>query len=286
MTDHRRIQRTLFRMHADAGFAYAIRAGDRVAVDSTGLSERDVELLAAADPAGVAADPGGRRRTQVFGNAASEFTLTLAAAALRNDGPTLFDGFLSSDEFHAAIASEGRLPLAFADFAARRTAEFDAPEVAAILRLESAMTRLRRDALESPAAEVRTPSGSRDHADRAIRLSPFARTLELPVGTLDWAAELRAALDRGSDAQAPAGTLLSSTETVLLHAQRSDNAFRLPEITAELVRAPADEFLRRATAPVTRNQRAAFAERHDATADEFERYLDGLVDDGVLVRCD
>ncbi len=263
-------------MQADGNFAAALRAGDAVAIESTGLDAAGVELVTGADPAGVAADFDGRRRAQIYGNSASEHTLTLAAASLRADGAALFDGFLASGEFHAAIADDGRLPLAFAEFAGRRIEEFGAVELAPLHTLESAMLRLRRDALRTvDAAPLEANS---------VRLSTRARIVDVPAGTIAWAGALRDALDHGrpvspSDASPP-----GTSESVLLHAQLHASAYRLPEVSVELLRSPADRFLRRAERAITRDERAAFAAEHDASAQAFETFLDGFVAEGVLER--
>ena len=96
---------------------------DPDAVRSTGLGEDDLGLLLAIEPTGLGADPGGRRREQLIGNVASEFTLTLAAAAKEDVGATLLDGFLTSPEFHHAVTLDLRFPLAFGAYARRRLAE-------------------------------------------------------------------------------------------------------------------------------------------------------------------
>jgi hypothetical protein len=89
LSDTRKIQRTLFRMQCDAAFARQLFAGDAAASASTGLDHGDLALLRALDPDCVAADPGGKRRTQVLGNVASEHTATLAAAALEAESADL-----------------------------------------------------------------------------------------------------------------------------------------------------------------------------------------------------
>ncbi len=157
----------------DAAFAQAVLAGQAEAVASTGLVDGDLALLRVVDPAALSADPGGKRRAQVLGNAASEFTLSLTAAAHRISD--LLDAFPSAPEFHAAIAEDGRLPLAFAAYGIRRAAERDQRELLAVLELEAAMARLRRSSPSPhPPGEDRS-SGAAVAVVGALVLAPTTR---------------------------------------------------------------------------------------------------------------
>src|SRR5262245_59516304 len=111
--DHRRIQRTLFRMQLDAGFADAIRRGDRAACDSTLLAPDELRLLQAANVAGVAADRNGRRRAQVAGNVAAEFLLSVTLGPEGRGGAAVLEGFLGCAEFHRAVMQDESFALAF-----------------------------------------------------------------------------------------------------------------------------------------------------------------------------
>jgi len=274
MSDHRRLQRTLFRMQADPGFAHALLLGDEEAVASTALSPEDLRLLAGVEPAALSADPGGKRRTQIAGNAASEFRLTLAAVARCALAPEFLEAFLASPELHGAMARDGRLPLAFADYAARRAEEAGEATVGAIARLESAMARLRR-AQSSPAA--RAPL----RADE-VRLSARAAVETLPAGTAAFAEALGRSLVE--PCASPATPTLSGEELVLLTAEPAANGHRLGSVSVEVLSPPADLLLARARESLDAAARAAFAREHGAEPAELERFLDTFVADGVLER--
>lgn len=270
MTAHRELQRTLFRMQADASFARAIFAAEPDALATTGLAADDLALLTAVDPRAVRADPGGKRRAQIAGNATSEYLLTLAVAA--RDGGDFLNAFLAAPEFHAALAANGRLPLAFGDFAARYAQErADAP-LAALVALEHGMASLRRAA--------RRPGPAPKTGD--MRLSAAARTLELPSGTLAWSVALRAALDAGRAATL-AELSAAATETVLLHLPEGAELHRLADVRLELLEPPADALMRRAANPLSPEERAAFARAHGAEPADLEAFLTPFIDEGVLV---
>lgn len=276
--DHRRIQRTLFRMQADPGFARAVLAGDATALASTGLTDADASLLREASLAGVTADPGEKRRTQLLGNLTSEFQLTLAAAArARKTG--FLPAFLASAEFHTALAEGGRLPLAFAAYARRASAGDHV--LAAIVRLETALVELRRG---TPLATKGPPPPRRDEVGLAER----ARLLPVPAGTLDEAARLRAFVDAGAsedDAAPAAGALGPGEELLALVAALRTSAQRLSEVRVEALAPPADALAQRlANRPMSADERAAFAREHGAEPADLEAFLDGLVADGFVVR--
>jgi len=269
MTRHRELQRTLFRMQADAGFARAILAGDEDALATTGLADTDRKLLTDVDARGLSADPGGTRRTQIAGNAASEFLLTLAVAARSERGARLLDAFLESPQFHEAMASNGRLPLAVGEFALRWADEDR--ELAALVALEREMAGLRRRA---GATAPRLNPGE-------VQLSPAASVVELPSGTLAWSVLVRAALDGGREAPL---TELSpdAVEAVLLHAP-TVHPHRLADVRLELLEPPADELMLRADHPLSVEERAAFARANGAEPADLEAFLAPFVDEGVLV---
>ena len=293
MSDRRRLQRTLFRMQADAGFARDLLRGDERAVASTGLEPDDLALLAQVDPAALSADPGGKRREQTLGNAASEFLATLAAGP-----PDLLDGFAVSSEFHETMAAGGRLPLAFAAYAGRRARERGSRAMAAVVELEGAMARLRRElaaagpTLDSTAAAVSIPSPRPPGEDRregaavsvpeAVRLAPTARLHDAPRHTLAWTDALGAAMREGGAAPAPPRGFGEGSETLLLRAVEVP-VHRLADLVVERLEPPADELLKRARSPLGVEERARFAVEQGATPQELESFLDGLVREGVLV---
>jgi len=270
MTAHRELQRTLFRMQVDASFARAILAGDENALATTGLADADLALLRNVDARGISADPGGTRRMQIAGNAASEYLLTLAVAARGPRGAKLMDAFLGSPEFHAAMAANGRLPLAFGEFAVGWAGDDHA--LAALVALERGMASLRR-AVGATASRL---------SPGEVQLSPAAQVLELPSGTLAWSALVREALDAGR--QAPLTELpRDAVETILLHVPEAPHPHRLANVRLELLQPPADELMRLASHPLPRAARAAFARAHGAEPAELEAFLAPFVEEGVLV---
>jgi hypothetical protein len=132
--DHRRVQRTLFRMLLDPGFADQVRADPPV-------PEPAATWLRSLDPALLAADPDQGRVRQLLGNVATELLHTVRAA------PPFLDGFPSSPELHRALADDAPLVLALAAYADRVLPE---GPWRAVLRLDAAMAEVRRARTEAP----------------------------------------------------------------------------------------------------------------------------------------
>lgn len=273
MIDHRRMQRTLLRMQLDDGFARELLAGEPKALRSTGLGPRELGLLRSVDPVAVAADPLGRRRTQVLGNAASEYPLTVATAERAGALPGLFEGFGSSAELHAALRKEGRLPLAFGAYALRRAREAKQRALTSFAELELALARLRRGSDLAPALRA-----------GELGLGPRAALLELPAGTLARAERARAALDRE---ELPPELAREPTEhdlerVLLLRAPRA-SAHRLPEVAVELLSQAVASLLHFLSRPRDAAARAGFARTQGAAPHELELFTAELLADGVLI---
>jgi hypothetical protein len=267
--DHRRLQRTLFRMQLDAGFAGAIRRGEGAACDSTGLAPGELRLLRDADAAGIAADRNGRRRTQVAGNVAAEFLLSVALGPDGRGGAGLVDGFFASPEFHDAVVQDGSFALAFARYLERIALTAKQPMFAAFATLETAMAHARRERSDPP----------RLAPDEVVR-RPCARLVSLPEGTLDHASRLRAALDRGEAPPLPS-RVGRDRETVLVAAMPSV-PHRLSEVKVEALSPVVASFLERASKPMSRAARDAFARECEAAPDELDEMVAEFVHDGVL----
>lgn len=272
MTDHRRIQRTLFRMQVDGGFARAVFAREPAALASSGLDEHDLALVLALDPRAVAADPGGRRRTQIVANAASEYPATLACAAAREGGTDLLERFAASAELHAAIREERGLPQAFGTFARRVAGERADPLLEALATLEGRLVELRRRRARDP----RPPEG-------AVALSARADVVALPAGTHRAAEALRLALARDERPAPP--PLDAGREELLLVAAAPARPSALAEAAVERLEPPADALFRRlARGPLGRSERERFARDHGATLDELDAFLEGFAAEGALLR--
>lgn len=257
--NHRALQRTLFRMQLDPAYARALLDGEDGAVATSDLGEAERAALAMAGHARITADLGDTRRKQVLANILGEFLLSAF------DAPASWaDAFLRSDEFHDAIRRDRRLPLAFAAWASRTGGPH-----AGVLRLECEMAELRRAPQDAPGV----PAGS-------LQLSPRARVVDLPSGTLDHAAALRSALDHGESAPtAPGGE--GSEAVLLLAAPRPPHAW--PQVNVEPLNALVAGLLRAADEPLDAAACAAYAAEHGADAEALESFAEGLIEDGVFL---
>ncbi len=256
--DHRRVQRTLFRMQLDPDFASRLRSGEAHA--SCDLAAEELRLLRAASPAAVSADLAGKRRAQFLANVSSEFPLSIAAG-LENHG------FGASAEFHAAVCAEQSLPLAFARYALRCTRE-QPRALRALVALESALTRARREL-----RPCRPPSSGE------VALAARVFLEECPAGTLALAERVRAALDAG--AESPALVLASAPdETLLVLSAPAAAPFRLRTARVEHVSPALAALLRAACEPVTRDALVAALSTDRA---ELDPVIDELIADRLLV---
>lgn len=199
--NHRAVQRALFRMQLDPGFAARLRAGETDA----GLGPAERALLRGADPAALGADRDQRRRGQFLRNVSAEFARSCAAGVSA-------EAFTSSPEFHEAIADDASLPLAFGRYAERCCAG-GSRALRGLVALERALARARR---ELRAAAAPGPG--------ELALAPWVWRVALPAGTLELAAGARAAPGAAEE-----------TETVLVLARPEPAPFRLREVEAELV---------------------------------------------------
>jgi hypothetical protein len=281
------VQRTLFRMQLDSVFAAAVLRGDADAVSGLGAAER--RLLQGADQAGLAADRGGRRRAQVVGNAGSEHLLTLAEADRRGLALDLLIEFPRSAAFHAAIATEGALALAFGDWLAGRLA--DNPGILRPLAaFERAMAAARRAPREAP-----TPK------DGDIVLGERAHLVDLPEGLFDHAQALRAEIDADRTPPAPSQALETRSaawtngrdgggsgarETVLIVASATPQRHGLRSVAAERLEPAVAKLLRAAQAPLGAAELGALAAAYGWHPDDVAGFVDELGDEGVLVRRD
>jgi hypothetical protein len=271
--DHRRLQRALFRMQHDPGFAARLRAGDREAAASTGLGEAELAWLRGADPVALSADREGRRAAQLLRNVGSELRLATALGPAGDGDPAWLAGFPRSGRFHRAVSDGTPLPLALADWAEERAAGAPSPTFRAFVSLEAALLRARRDV----ALPATVPEG-------AVLRAPSARLLVLPAGTHAAATAFASALAAGMG-RLPLAVEASGSETVLFAADaRADARFgRLRPVRVEPLEPLVAELLRRAAWPLDRAARAAFAAEHELEPGEVEAVVDEYRADGVLV---
>jgi uncharacterized protein len=242
--DHRRVQRTLFRMLVDPAFAQSVRQSGPEGLESPAsdwLRTVDLDLLAA--------DPDEARLRQLLGNVVLEFVHTVRAA------PGLVVPFAASPELHRAIAEDTPLPFAFAAYAHR---ELPADGLArALLTLDAAMVELRR-------APERAPSPT-------AQLAPTCRLVELPAGTVAAASALR---------EGGVPVPLGSTPEHVLVIGGAIEADGRRGVHVELISAAVAELL--AAGPLTTAARASFAARHEAEEADVETLIEGLRADGVV----
>lgn len=256
--DHRRVQRTLFRMQLDPRFAEGLRAGAPEAV--VDLAAEELALLRGADPTAVAADRDGRRRAQFLANVSGELALSIAAGL---DA----EGFTASAEFHDAVRRDGSLPLAFAQYALR-CSRGGPRTLRALVALESALSRARRSLCARPAPKP-----------GEVVLAPWVFLERVPAGTLALAAGLREALD--TSAPLPSAVLDDAgDETLLVRAAPIAPPFRLREVEVEHISPALAALLHAARDARTR---AALALGVSTPLVELEPVIDDLVRERILV---
>jgi hypothetical protein len=275
--NHRGLQRALFRMQLDPGFAARLRARERDAEVSTRLGPLELEWLRAADPAALSADREGRRRAQLLRNVAGEFALCTAVAR----APDWLDAFTASPHFHRAIARDESLPLAFAAYACER-ALHEPPTFASLVALESALVHARR----APDLGVDVPRG-------IVALAPNASLLELAEGTFAWAAALREALDLHAplppvpppvERTAPCRALATrEREHVLIHAGPAPSPFALRDARAERLEPSVAAFLRACASGADANARADFCRERAIDPADLEAVIADFAADGILI---
>ncbi len=264
------IQRALFRMQLDPSFAARVFDGEPAAIASTGLGEPDLALLHALDPVALAADRDDRRVAQLCGNLATEFPRSVAWLTAQPGGEARLRSFVGDASFHAAIADEEPLPLAFAAWIAL-VAGAEEP-FAALVRLEATMAHARRRtrAMRSP-----------DPGEFA--LAPACRLVEVRDGTLAWAATFDAgdphALVRSPLAPREPAT---GTETLLIQAVGAPDHQGRRDVAVERLEAAVAGLLTRLVEPAALSDVADWAASIGATSADLAAFADELVADGVL----
>lgn len=267
--NHRGLQRALFRMQLDPGFAARLRARDRGAEASTRLGSTELEWLRAADPVAVSADREGRRRAQLLRNVSGELALSLAAAR----EPGWLETFPASDPFHRAIAADTPLPLALAEHLVACAAS-RSQLLRSLVALESALARARRGLRSAPRAD-----GS------ALVLAPSAWLVELADGTFAWASALRQALDRGTGLpDPPRGLPPGSRETLLVAAGEPAEGSRLRLARAERLEPAVADFLRACESGLEARGVSRFCAERGLEPAAVESVVAELIAEGILLR--
>ncbi len=276
-------------MQMDSDFARRVLEDDPQTRSTLGLEEECLSWVRSQGMSPISADLGGKRRRQIVGNIASEYTLSLSATtSVPTKEPIAWlDKFFTSDEFHRAVREDGRLPLAFGRYAREDALRRERHEIAAVVELEFALAQLRREAAgalqhDGPMISEIAPGVSAGKRDDTLWLSKRARLIELPAGTHSWCEELQTSLEGQGSAAPPAGFPGSSKETVLLFAHRTSGPHQPAEVRTERLDPPVDEVLRRSRSGFAREERAAFARAQGAELEDLEGFLGGFLDEGVL----
>ncbi len=269
MTDFRRLQRTLFRMQMDSGFAAGVLAGDALAIATTGLAADDLALLQRLDPVAIEADADGRRRLQVLGNASLEYRLFLACCA---QPQKVLDGFAVSKELHLALRQDLPLPLAFGRYAAGAALDEADPAAAPVARLEAGLAEARRRRWQRPPPPP-----------QHVILAPHVSLLSLPEGTLDHASALHLQMSEGG-ARPHWNDPGKMRENLLVEVKAKDNPYALPSAQPEVLSAPVADLLVAAEQPLPCAGFADIARRHGADPASLADFVNSLVADEILVR--
>ncbi len=263
--NHRLLQRVLFRMQLDPSFAQSVLNGDADTLTGTGLPSEELVLLRRAPLAGVTADPGHRRRHQVLGNIASEYTLSVAVLTTLF-GPEVATEFLESRHFHDAVTLGERLPFAFGQHLQGRCATAD-PRARGLVRLEMALVEARRSIVDRPA-----PRASE------VVLAPNARVLELPGGT--WTVAEQVQTGARFDVTTAAA---SESDWVLIQSTPAQRPGGLRPVVTEPLQPMVSALLRRTESPWGAEDRGAFARELNVAIDDVDAFLRDLLRERTLV---
>ncbi len=262
-----RLQRAIFRMQHDSGFAWRILAGDPEALRSASLTPAELGALRAVPAAAFGADRDGKRSRQFLGNVSSEFRACRALGPRGDGDQAWLRCFAESPEFHRCAAENGRFPLAFRDYAERIGQEEGTAAFRALAALEGEMAHARRFAVTRP---VPGP-------DEAA-LAAWARVVELPAGTHALASALQEDLPERPTLRGGTGEAILMAASAATPPPGGLRVLRV-ETLAPLVAA----FLSAADRPVPIRSWRGFAARHDLAYAEVAAVAQGFVDEGVLV---
>lgn len=252
------LQRVVVRMLHDPPYADRVLEGAPVPE----LDAADRALLQGLDRRAFRTDP--HRRGRLLTAFLDEFPVASAFASDGGRDVAGLDAFFSSPRFHAAIQQRRYLALAYG--------EWLVDQVGADAALELAVARSRRDTVRAP-------------GDARLQRAPGLVPLALPVGSTARWSTLRERL--GSD---PVGTLVrSQVRTRDLPATGADLEYLLvePDSTGGVGLSGSSDGLHgllvAAGEPVERAVLVALA-RQEGAGDEAEEIVDGLVEEGLLVR--
>jgi hypothetical protein len=168
--DHLRTQSALVRMIYDPNFAAAVKAAPRAVLSH--LPPALADELGAIDLRALRRD--GARRERTLGQLCDELPASTMLALVEERDILL--GFYASAQFHEAIEEGQALVFALAAFLQSRLAEdvLHSPALAAVLAIELACARARRDGEDAPRAL----------AEGRLRRARGVEPISVPSGTL------------------------------------------------------------------------------------------------------
>ena len=116
-------------------------------------------------------------------------------------------------------------------------------------------------------------------------MAPAASLLEVVAGTANFAAQWRARVDAGGqDGAAAAVPRPGATEWLLFRRQPVPSAYTVPELAVEVLQPNVVEIFRAAESPLGVERRREFAEAAGAALEDLDAFLDGVVEEGSLIR--
>jgi hypothetical protein len=253
----------MIRLLHDPTFAATLRADPERALTGAELTTNERTWLVEAAPAAWRTDPA--RPARVLAALVEEYPLTTRL------GPERAAGFFASAEFHDTVQARGSLALAFGVYLAR-----DAPDLGREVPDPSrhapdpASARSRRSSAHCRDQRAR-PIAAVTNAAR-LRLTPRARVLRLPAGTLELAALLAAATQ---------GRLEAGEEIVL-----ALGAVPNGEVTLEALEPALAALLERAVPGISRKEFCAVARDTGPKRARRRRSSIGCSPIGLLVGAD
>lgn len=141
---HHALQKLVVRMLFDEAFAAEVYADPETALGGEGLTGIERRQLLAVDRRAWRYDALRRKRT--LRTLAEEYKISTTIILSETRSLASLDRFFSSAHFHAAVRERGSLGMAFAEFMqdGLRRGEWKAPQIADLVRLETAIAECRR----------------------------------------------------------------------------------------------------------------------------------------------
>lgn len=180
---HFAVQRVVVRMLHDAAFARAVYDDVNAATRDCGLSEAERAWLVTPDPRAYAVDP--LRRTRALTGLLEEYAVACALLVReygREHALEALDAFFSSPSFHAGVQHGASLAGCFGAWMAGDSLTSEGGDVRAVVALEAALARARRNRDFAPDLPG---SPSSDPTRAALVLAPGVVVHEAPRGLVN-----------------------------------------------------------------------------------------------------